>query len=430
MSTATLEYSAFAEELYSVPMRARILAKVVEALTNYFTLRAAAMPAWPVNYAGDPPTVAAWLAPGRYTLEHLQAAFAPRYKGNRRVPDPAFQIVAATVIETVSGMVKTLLILPEQDGLRESAEEEGTSVEELQQLVMGNLGTEFCTYLVSAALEYEVALDAGAIASAATRGILAEVTNAQERQHYNQAIRADQEKYGRLLKKWRTVSGDIYSRHITIDSPLAEELATWLQTLSPADASVFLRLHNASAKIAAGHILSPELIGAIAEASEPTGPAPYPGVYNTLRETIAAILTIPGYRRITVTTAEDKFVRIDIDTLNRVGLEEPHKGYLVNLLLTGLISHAGVMVRALQDEKINVFRDEESRFVEMPVKFLYGILLDHGRTEGMTAERVEISHRTDPTTGDLVPREPSLRCMPWPTLKFVGKKSATKGSPR
>jgi hypothetical protein len=427
MTTVTQDFLDLADVLLSAPVRERIWSKVCQDLQEYFIKRAVSTPAWPRSTSNVETFVASWLPPGNYTLNELQDRFAPRHQDDPRTPDPMYQIIASRTIETVSGMLKTLLILPEQEELVKAVAAEGVDMDTLHEKVLLTLGQPLCTQIAKEVGSTDIVLNPDYLRDAGLRRVLAEVAAAQERQHEQRSRHASRERYVQLLKDWQNYSGDAYGVRIETDSELAKELAEWLATLTVADAAIFLTHHNVSAELAAGQGMAPELREALANPDTLSIPAPYPKVYTELRQLISTIMAIRGYRRLTVTTNDEKFVRIDIDQFNRIGIDELHMGYFVNLLLTGLLAGAGVMVRAFQAETINVFSPEKGAFTQIALKNMYGALLDQKSVKGLTARQVLGAMTRDPKTGETIPREASIRCLDWPTMAGTSAAGAASG---
>jgi hypothetical protein len=422
MITATNEFSRLTALLTSAPVRERLWAKTCQDLQLFFINAAVAGPAWPLSHADlGAAMTQGWLLPGNYRLDELQDRFAPRYGGNARVPDPDYQVIAATAIEAISGTLRAMLTLPEHDALVALARADGLDFTGLHQQVLAVLGGPLAAWLALQASGSQVLVTADYLREAGRRRVLSAVAHAQERQHLSRSAHANRERYARLLKRWQALSGDLHGGYIFAGSERAGELVAWLKTLPPVDATVFLSHHHPSARTAASEGDLAAWCTALANAPLPVVSAPNPQVYERLRSLFNTLLDIPGYRRITVTADNDKCVRVDIDQFNRVGSLDTHMDFFVNLLLTGLQSRAAIMVRAFQSDTFNVFIPQRGAYSKVGVKHMYGVLLDDGEVRGLSAQAVRRALAKNNPDGERAPLEPSLRCFNWPAAAFANR---------
>lgn len=415
MTTSNFDFTGLAVLFRSPAIRERLWSKTCQDLHEYFINCAVTAPAWPLSSTRPERITAGWLIPEEYTLAELQDRFAPRYKEAAHIPDPDYQIIAAKTIEAVSGMLRTALLMPEHAALVTEASGRGLDLSALHQEALAAIGGALCSELVAEINLARVRIAPDYLRDAGERRLLNGAILAQERQHRQRTAHASKERYAQLLKRWQTSSGDLHGVHIATGSELADDLIDWLQTLDAVDAAVFLTNHNRSAWTAAQHGMSPALFESIVSAEMTLVPAPYPKFYARLRSLLATLLSITGYRRITLTSPEGSYSRVDIDQFNRVGTDETHVGYLVNMLLTALMSRGGIMVRAYQADTLNVFIPEKGGFAKVGVKHMYGALLEHGQVVGLSARQVLNAMTKNSETGGEVARESSVRCFDWPS---------------
>lgn len=415
MTPSTFDFAPLDAFFRGPAIREKLWSKTCQDLHEYFITCAVTAPAWPDSSLMVERATAGWILPGEYSLNELQDRFSPRYRDNPHMPDPTYQVVAAKTIEALSGMLRAALLMPVHAQLLEQASAEGLDLGALHQLALSSIGPALCRGLVAEVGSARVRLSPEYLRDAGERRILNEVVLAQEEKHRQRNAHAGKERYGQLLKKWVTSSGDIHGVHIATGSELADDLIDWLQTLDTSDAAIFLENHNPSARSAAKYGMSPALYASIANGELSLVPPPDPKVYARLRTLIATLLSISGYRRITLTWPDNTYARIDIDQFNRVGSAEVHVAHLVEALLKGLKTQAGVMVRAWQAENINVFIPEKGGFSQVSVKHMYGALLERGQVVGLSSRQVQGAMTKNNGTGDEVPREPSIRCLDWPS---------------
>lgn len=425
MTTTNFDFTDLAALFHGPAIRERLWSKTCQDLHEYFINCAVTAPAWPLSSTRPERATAGWLLPGEYTLAELQDRFAPRYKDVNHLPDPDFQVIAAKTIEAVSGMLRAVLLMPEHAALVAEALARGLNFSALHQLAFAEVGGPLCSELVAEIGLARVGIAPDYLRDAGERRLLNEVILAQERQHRQRTAHASKERYEQLLKRWQTSSGDLHSVHIATGSELADDLIDWLQTLDAVDASVFLANHNRSAWTAAQYGMSPALFESIVSAEMTLVPPPYPKFYARLRSLLTTLLSITGYRRITLTSPDGSFSRVDLDQFNRVGTDETHVGYLVNMLLTALMSRGGIMIRAYQADTLNVFIPEKGGFAKVGVKHMYGALLEHGQVVGLSARQVSSAMTKNSETGGEVARESSVRCFDWPS----GPRWSSAGNP-
>lgn len=415
--THTTDFSGIADLLLAHPLRGRLRVNITADLQRYFLNLAVATPAWPRSDLAREPVACGWLQPGQYTIAELKDRFAPRHLDNALVPSPEYQIIAARTIEAVSAQLHTLLLQPDQEMLVLEAQERGETFAELHQRVLGVIGAQVCRALVADIEEMGILLPftAAALREAGRRRILEGIVRKQEQQQCVRSAHANKERYLQLLKRWQTKSGDVHEVHIEVESERAADLIDWLRTLSPAEAAIFLYHHHESARAVAELELAPAELSSIDNADLPIAPAPNTTIYAQLKSLLGAILQMPGYRRITVTMNDEMPRCMDIDQCHRVGTQEASLEQLIILLFKGLVSRAGLLVRAYPDEVLNVFVPEKGAFIPTHVRYMYGALLEDGSIFGFPAAAVEESaSRTAQLAGEV--REPSLHCADWPGL--------------
>ena len=415
MTTSTLDFAPLAALFRSPSIREKLWSKTCQDLHEYFITCAVTAPAWPDSSIKVERATAGWILPGEYSLFELQDRFAPRYLDNPQMPDPVYQVVAAKTIEALSGMLRALLLMPAQAQILEQASHEGLALGTLHQRVLSSIGPALCQELAAEVGSARVQLSPDYLRDAGERRIINEIVVAQEEKHRQRNAHASKERYGQLLKRWVTSSGDIHGVHIATGSELADDLIDWLQTLDASDAAIFLANHNPSARSAAEYGMSPALYATIANVELALVPPSDPKIYARVRGLIGTLLSITGYRRITLTWPDNTYARIDIDQFNRVGSAEVHVAHLVEALLKGLKTQAGIMVRAWQAESINVFVPEKGGFAQVSVKHMYGALLEQGQVVGLSSRQVLGAMTKSSGTGEAVPREPSIRCLDWPS---------------
>lgn len=413
-SIPPLDFSRLAEHLHPAPLRERLRSKAIQALLEYFIIRAATSPVTGLGSESEPQALA-WLRPGVYPLGELQERFAPRFTNNRKAVGSESQIIAVTVQDVIASEIKTLIVLPEQDSLRERAQAQGLTEITLQQAAVAAVGRTPGRRLIHEITTAFVRLEAADICAAGKRRSLAEVISRQEQHQSQRSQQALTAHYLKLRGQWHNFFGEASTGHIAPSSAAAKSLVLWLLTLSPEDASLFLSGHHASARMVANLGLPAKFLDALNNAISPVAPSLPSAVYGKLHQLLGTIMDIKGLRRVTISTHTDDFIRIDIDPCNRIGAQEAHLPHFVQLLLTGLVSSAGVMVRAYQDESINIFVPEEGKFKARTVKHLQGALLESGAYHGLTSAQVYGAHTHSTLDGSLVAREPSMRCLDWPT---------------
>lgn len=411
--TAALSIINLADHFMSKQVLKHLWTKCCQDLQEYFINRAVATQAWPYRVPADEQRVAqGWILEGSYSLTELQERFAPRHLNNPRIPDPSYQVIASSVIEAVSGHLRALLAMPEYEVLTATADL-GADFNQVHQQLLAKL-QPVCQLLVREVASTEVPLTESTMRDAGRRRVFEAVVELQEELILQRANEARQTRYKHLLKGWQTFSGDIHDTHIGTGTPMAHVLRAWMQTLSAQDAAIFLACYNPSARNAAKLTLPEDFWLAIMAVEAPVVSTQLPRSYTQLRRLVDAILSMPGYRRITMTKTSGEAVVINVDLYQRVGSEESSLKKFLHLILEGLRSRAGIVVRAYQTSSVNVFVPETNSFSQTSVQHLFGAYLENGQVGGFTKEAIE-KHISKSMDAD-VPRhkQPTLRYFDWP----------------
>jgi hypothetical protein len=411
--TAALNIISLADHFMSESILKHLWTKVCQDLQEYFINRAVATQAWPHRaHLVEQAVTQGWILEGTYTLAELQERFAPRHLGNPRIADPNYQVIAATVIEAVSGHLRALLATPEYADLAASTDL-GADLNQIHQRILGRL-QRVCQLLVKEVASTEVPLSETSLRDAGRRRVFEATVELQEELLLQRANEARRARYKQLLKGWQTFSGDIHDTHIGTGTPMAHVLRAWLMTLSAQDAAAFLACHHPSARTAAQLALPENFWLAVTNAEAPVITAQVPRDYAQLQRFVDTVLGMPGYRRITVTKDNSDPVVVNVDLYQRVGSDESGLKKFLHLILSSLRGRAGIIVRAFQTSTVNVFVPESNSFSQTSVHHLFGALLENGQVWGFSAKAVE--EHLSKSVNQAIPRhkQPALRYFDWP----------------
>lgn len=411
--TAALTIINLADHFMSEQVLKHLWTKACQDLQEHFINRAVAEQVWPHNaHLVEQTVTRGWILEGSYLLEELQERFAPRHEGNPHIPDPNYQIIAAKVIEAVSGHLRALLATPEYEDLATCADL-GADLNQIHQRILARL-QPVCQLLVREVASTEVPLAENTLRDAGRRRVFEAVVELQEELLLQRATEAQKARYKQLLKGWQTFSGDIHDTHIGTATPMAHVLRAWLLTLSVQDAAAFLAHHNPSARSAAQYNLPEEFWLAVKAAEMPVITGQLPGNYAQLHRFVDSVMGMSGYRRITFTQMSGENTVVNIDLYQRVGSDESSLKKFLHLVLQGLQGRAGVIVRAIQSTSVNVFVTETNSFSQTSVHHIFGALLENGKVWGFN--RTEVERHVGKSVDESVPRHkrPTMSYFDWP----------------
>lgn len=430
MSLDSLNLQPLEDVLATPEVQERLLAKIRVELQGIFLSEAARCTAWPHSAIPSETAVSsAWLPPGAYSFGELENRLAPRLMSTYNVPDPRYRVCETAVESSVLSLIKTLLLLEEQDALRAQAAAQNVSDDELVNVCLELVGTPVIEQLVAAVRDMTAELTAEGLKDTARRHALSEAAELAEQHHMKRCLMANQARYEKLRLQWLKVAGDRGTSRLNLKSPLLPTFYEWLQTLAIEDAAIFLYMHDMSKGVSAGKGLPQAFVEKLANVTMPDVPVEPSPIYGRLRTFLDEMLSISGLRMLTITTSTSEFIRFDIDRYNRVGNDERHLGVLLDSLYNGFVTQAGVMVRAIQGPTVSVYQAEKATFATVPAKHLYGALLRNRRATGMNARQVEYAHTHDMVTGKPVTRQASVIPQNWPKRDAIISQAAPKATP-
>ena len=129
--------------------------------------------------------------------------------------------------------------------------------------------------------------------------------------------------------------------------------------------------------------------------------------YNDqVHEIMDLVLTIPGNKIVTI--AGDGFDQsFDIDASGAIGYELSHASQLASQILRCFDESGVIVVCQFTDE-----RDSEEingKIVQVPIKNLYGIMVDGGKWHRIPSDALRLSYLTDAKTGKPLKPEKTVR---------------------
>lgn len=421
----SLDLRFLEDALASQEVQARLSAKICFELHSLFLAESVRAVAWPMSdIAEEVPAKPDWLPPGAYPFGELEDRLAPRLAQAPTIPDPRYRPCETAVESAVLSYIKTLLVLPEQQILRDQAAAQNVDPDKLINVCMELVGAPVIEQLMQFVKGFAIELRPEKMAMAGRLHMLSEVTELAERHHVRRCLLANEETYERLRLQWTDLAGPAAAERLTLKSPLLPTFHKWLQSLPIAEAALFLMMHDASAGVSAGKGLPAEYVQALGEATMPLAPVQRDVVYSRLRDLFTDLLSIPGKRVVTVSTIDNRHLAFDLDACNRVGHKETHLGLLIDVLYDGFIHNAGVMVRAMPGQTVNIYAPEKGEFELHLVRNLYAARIVNRRTQGLSAAEVLHAHTTDPNTGETTPRHPTIVPCAWPIRRRITRQAA------
>lgn len=122
-------------------------------------------------------------------------------------------------------------------------------------------------------------------------------------------------------------------------------------------------------------------------------------------ELIRKVKQLPGDKIVTV-AANFETSSFDISVSGKIGYHRSHTKMLHNLISSCFSSSGGIIVRQITSVKVEIETSKGNLFI--PIKNIYGILIENGDYHGLSAEMVEKVCCTD-QNGLPIPKERAVR---------------------